>query len=183
MKLIYSKFFRQQKVPRTEPSQCSGNTIKNIKKPSRMLSIPLWSHPHYSTWYPLISHNIHFIFPYSSQRPAEVCQATSQITQISFSCWKTRKFIITFRFAHKSSKEIFLPSLQNRMKYFTLNVKIQPFLLTSQSYKEEKQTNCMFRAVWELKGPARTRDLCVTKLKDTAQWMGCWTPVGLRGIF
>lgn len=56
------------------------------------------------------------------------------------------------------------------MKYFTLNVKIQPFLLTSQSYKEEKQTNCMFRAVcWELKGPARTRDLCVTKLTDTAE--------------
>lgn len=42
----------------------------------------------------------------------------------------------------------------------------------------------MFRAVcWEIKGPARTRDLCVTKLTDTAEWTGCWTPAGLRGIF
>lgn len=56
------------------------------------------------------------------------------------------------------------------MKHFTLYLKTQPFLLTSQSYREEKQTQDMLRALCgEPKSPVRTRALPVIKLINTAE--------------
>lgn len=71
------------------------------------------------------------------------------------------------------------------MKHFTLYLKTQPFLLTSQSYREEKQTQDILRALCgEPKSPITTRALPVIKLINTAEqkhWRGCWTPVCFRG--
>lgn len=62
------------------------------------------------------------------------------------------------------------------------------FLHPRATRKKSKQI--MFRAVNSAGGQSvegsrvlPEQGICVTKLTDTAEWTGCWTPVGLRGIF